>query len=148
MLENTLRYKEVLRAPLWLIAFVYFLFLSIVLSLWAALGNTSALISFTLLTLWIVALYFRTALTIEVDEKYLRVGKAKLEHLYIGDVAALSTAELRLVRTRDADPSAFLAIRFWSGKAVKVEVKDSRDTTPYWLISSKNPKRLVEALKN
>jgi hypothetical protein len=53
-----------------------------------------------------------------------------------------------LVRTRDADPSAFLAIRFWSGKAVKVEVKDSRDATPYWLISSKNPKRLVEALKN
>jgi hypothetical protein len=53
-----------------------------------------------------------------------------------------------LVRTRDADPSAFLAIRFWSGKAVKVEVKDSRDATPYLLISSKNPKRLVEALKN
>ena len=148
MRENTLRYKEVLRAPLWLIAFVYFLFLSIVLSLWAALGNASALISFTLLTLWIVALYFRTALTIKVDEKFLHVGKAKLEHLFIGDVAALYTNELRLVRTRDADPSAFLAIRFWSGKAVKVEVKDSRDATPYWLISSKNPKRLVEALKN
>lgn len=148
MLENKLRYKEVLRPPMWLIAFVYFLFLSIVLSLWAALGNSSALISFTLLTLWIVALYFRTALTIEVDEKYLRVGKAKIEHLYIGEVSALSTAELRLVRTRDADPSAFLAIRFWSGKAVKIEVKDSRDATPYWLISSKNPQRLVEALKN
>ncbi len=148
MTKSELRYREVIRAPLWLIAFVYFLFLSIVLSLWAALGNTPAQISFVLLTVWLVVLYFRTALTIKVDEKFLHVGKAKLEHLFIGDVAALNTNELRLVRTRDADPSAFLAIRFWSGKAVKVEVKDSRDATPYWLISSKNPKRLVEALKN
>ena len=148
MTKSELRYREVIRAPLWLIAFVYFLFLSIVLSLWAALGNTPAQISFALLTVWIVILYFRTALTITVDEKFLNVGKARIEHQYIGEVSALTTAQLKLARTRDADPSAFLAIRFWSGKAIKVEVKDARDATPYWLISSKNPKRLVEALKN
>jgi hypothetical protein len=148
MTKSQLRYREVIRAPLWLLAFVYFLFLSIVLSLWAALGNTPAQISFALLTAWLVVLYFRTALTITVDEKFLYAGKARIEHQYIGEVSALTNAQLKLARTRDADPSAFLAIRFWSGKAIKVEVKDARDATPYWLISSKNPKRLVEALKN
>lgn len=143
-----MRYKEVIHAPLWLIAFVYFLFLSMVLSIWAALGNTAALVTFGMLTAWIVFLYFRTALTIQVDNTYLYVGTAKIEHEYIGSTIALNTSELKLIRTRDADPSAYLAIRFWASKAVKVEVHDSRDTTPYWLISSKNPLRLVEALKS
>ena len=143
-----MRYKEVIRAPLWLIAFVYFLFLSMVLSIWAALGNTPALVTFGVLTAWIVFLYFRTALIIRVDESYLYVGTAKIEHSFIGSTTALSSSELKLIRTRDADPSAYLAIRFWASKAIKVEVRDSRDTTPYWLISSKSPQRLVEALKS
>jgi hypothetical protein len=148
MRDKDMQYKEVIRAPLWLIAFVYFLFLSMVLSIWAALGNAPAFLTFGVLTVWIVFLYFRTALTIRVDENYLYVGAARIEHSFIGSTTALNTSELKRIRTRDADPSAYLAIRFWVSKAVKVEVLDSRDTTPYWLISSKNPQRLVEAIKS
>lgn len=143
-----MRYTEVIRAPLWLIAFVYFLFLSMVLSVWAGLGNTPAIVTFVLLTAWLIVLYFRTGLTIRVDEKHLHVGGAKIEHQYIGAVTPLTTAEFKLLSTRDADPSAFLAIRFWSSKGVRVEISDSRDSTPYWLISSKNPQELLTALKN
>lgn len=143
-----MRFKEVIRAPLWLVAFVYFLFLSMVLSIWAALGNTPALVTFGVLTIWLIFLFFRTALVIHIDESFLYVGQAKIERTYIGSAIALNNAELKLIRTRDADPSAYLAIRFWASKAVKVEVSDNRDTTPYWLISSKNPQRLVEALKS
>ena len=143
-----MRFKEVIRAPLWLVAFVYFLFLSMVLSIWAALGNTPALVTFGVLTIWLIFLFFRTALVIHMDESFLYVGQAKIERTYIGSAIALNNAELKLIRTRDADPSAYLAIRFWASKAVKVEVSDSRDATPYWLISSKNPQRLVEALKS
>lgn len=149
--QSNLRYKgyrEVVRAPLWLIAFVYFLFLSMVLSIWAALGNTAALLTFCTLTLWLIFLYFQTALIIKVDESFLYVGRAKIEHKFIGKVSALSPTELKLARTRDADPSAYLAIRFWASAAVKVELADPRDPTPYWLISSKNPKRLLDVLKN
>jgi Protein of unknown function (DUF3093) len=143
-----MRFKEVIRAPLWLVAFVYFLFLSMVLSIWAALGNTPALVTFGVLTIWLIFLFFRTALVIHMDENFLYVGQAKIERTYIGSAIALNNAELKLIRTRDADPSAYLAIRFWASKAVKVEVSDNRDATPYWLISSKNPQRLVEALKS
>jgi hypothetical protein len=142
------RFKEVIRAPLWLILFVYFLFLSMVLSIWAALGNTPALITFGLLTIWLVYLYFKTALKIEVDQTFLRAGKASIEHIYVGDVVVLTPAQVKLIRTRDADPLAFLAIRFWCSKAVKVEILDARDKTPYWLITTKKGTELRKALKS
>ena len=141
-------YKEVIRAPLWLVAFVYFLFLSLVLSVWAALGNTPALITFGALTLWLIVLFFKTSLKIEVDQTHLRVGGASIEHKYIGDVTVLTTAQVKMVRTRDADPLAHLAIRFWSSKAVKLQVLDDRDRTPYWLITTNKGQELVKALKS
>ena len=148
MTEKGLSYKEVIRAPLWLVAFVYFLFLSLVLSVWAALGNTPALITFGALSLWLIYLYFKTTLTIEVDDTHLRVGGASIEHTYIGEVTVLSSSEVRLIRTRDADPLAYLAIRFWSSKAVKLQVSDERDRTPYWLITTNNGQELLKALKS
>ena len=148
MTEKGMSYREVIRAPLWLVAFVYFLFLSIVLSIWAALGNTPALITFGLLTLWLIYLYFKTVLKIEVDQNHLRVGGASIEHIYIGEVTALTSAEVKLIRTRDADPLAYLAIRFWSSKAVKLQVSDERDRTPYWLITTNNGQELLKALKS
>lgn len=143
-----MHYKEVIHPPLWLIAFVYFLFLSLVLSIWAALGNTPAIITFGISTAWLVDLYFRTTLKIEVSESELRVGAARIDRRYIGEVVALTSNEVKLLRTRDADPTAYLAIRFWTSKAVKIQVSDSRDSTPYWLITSKNPKALAAALKS
>ena len=148
MRDQGVRFKEVIRAPLWLIAFVYFLFLSMVLSIWAALGNTPAIITFAALTIWLIYLYFKTALKIEVDQTHLRVGNAAIEHIYIGEVEVLTPTQVKLVRTRDADPLAFLAIRFWNSKAVKVEVLDARDKTPYWLITTKKGKELLKALKS
>ena len=74
---------------------------------------------------------------IEIDEKELRINNAHIERKYLGDIKILDTQAMRITRGRDADPSAYLAIRFWSPRGVLVEVKDSRDTTPYWLISSK-----------
>ena len=141
-------YKEVIRAPLWLVAFVYFLFLSLVLSVWAALGNTPALITFGALTLWLIVLFFKTSLKIEVNQTHLRVGGASIEHKYIGEVTVLSSSEVKLIRTRDADPLAYLAIRFWSSKAIKLQVSDARDKTPYWLITTNNGQELLKALKS
>ena len=148
MTEKGMSYKEVIRAPLWLVAFVYLLFLSMVLSIWAALGNTPALITFGTLTLWLIYLYFKTALKIEVDQTHLRVGGASIEHKYIGEVTVLSSSEVKLIRTRDANPLAYLAIRFWSSKAIKLQVSDARDKTPYWLITTKNGQELLKALKS
>jgi hypothetical protein len=142
-----MRYREVIRTPLWLLAIIYFFFLSLVISVWAALGNNSAIVSLVVLTLTLIAIYLKSGLTIEVDENELRVGRAHLPREYFGNIVALDNQQVRMVRTRDADPAAFLAIRFWSPKAVQVFVNDARDQTPYWLISTSQPEKLLSALK-
>jgi hypothetical protein len=142
-----MRYREVIRAPLWLLAIIYFFFLSLVISIWAALGNNSAIVTLVVLSLTLINIYFKSGLSIEVDENELRVGRAHLPREYFGNVTALDNQQVRRVRTRDADPAAFLAIRFWSPKAIQVFVNDARDQTPYWLISTSQPEKLLLALK-
>jgi hypothetical protein len=143
-----MRYREVIRAPLWLLAVVYFFMLSLVISIWSALGDNSALIALVLVTAALVWIYSATALTIEVNEIELRVGKAHIALGFIGDCIDLDNEAIKRVRTRDADPRAFLAIRFWAPKGVQVTINDTRDSTPYWLISSNAGAELIKAIKN
>jgi hypothetical protein len=89
----------------------------------------------------------KVALKIEVDGSEFRAGRAHIELKYLGEVAALSADQMRLIRGRDADPAAFLAIRFWQPRGIKIEICDPRDPTPYWLVSSKRAKELQEALQ-
>lgn len=143
-----MRYREVIHAPLWLLAIIYFFLLSIVISVWAALGNNPALATLIALSLLLILFYLKSALVIEVDGKELRVGAAHIEHRYIGEVLNLDNEAVRRIRTRDADPTAHLAIRFWVNKGVQLFVHDERDATPYWLISSGKGLELIKALKD
>ncbi len=99
------------------------------------------------LSLTLITIYLKSGLAIEVDEIELRVGRAHLPREYFGNIVALDNEQLRRVRTRDADPAAYLAIRFWSPKAVQIFVNDVRDQTPYWLISTSQSEKLLAALK-
>ena len=143
-----MRYREVIRMPLWLLALIYFFFLSFVVSVWAALGNSAALISFLVLSALVVLIAVRTRLMIQVSESELLVGRAHIDLKYIGEVTELDSQAMRKLRTRDADPMAFLGIRFWSSTGVKVEITDKRDETPYWLITSNKANQLAQALKD
>ena len=142
-----MRYREVIRMPLWLLALIYFFFLSFVLSVWAALGNSAALMSFLALSALVVLIAIRTRLIIQVSQSELMVGRAHIELKYIGEVTELDSQAMRNIRSRDADPMAFLGIRFWSSTGVKVEINDKRDETPYWLITSNKANQLAQALK-
>ena len=135
MKETRIIFSETVRPPTWLLGFIFFLLASVALSIWAAFDNRTGFIT--------RAMFLR----INVDEHELRVGRAHIERAYLGKVEALTVDEMRLTRGRNADPAAYLALRFWQPRGVKIEIRDSRDSTPYWLISSKKAKGLVEALR-
>ena len=141
-----MRFREVIRPPFWLLAFIYFIFLSLVIAVWAALENFSALISLIVLTVALVAIALRSRSEVLVDENELFAGGAHIELKYLGEVQTLSRDQMRLLRTRDADPAAFLAIKFWISTGVKVTLNDHRDPTPYWLISCKKMEELTRTL--
>jgi hypothetical protein len=139
-------FREVIRPPLWVLAFIYFMFLSLVIAIWAALDNRSALISWIAATLGIIAIALRWRTEITLDNKELHVGRAHIELKYLKEVSALNAKEMRLLRTRDADPAAFLALAFWIPTGVKVVINDHRDSVPYWLISVRKNEELTRTL--
>ena len=141
-------YKEVLRPPFWLLCFVFFLLGSIAFAIWAAFDNLAGQISLALSILALTVIARKVAMSIEVSETELRIGAAHIDRIYLGDVQELSIDEMRLTRGRDADPATFLAIRFWQPRGIKIELRDPRDPTPYWLISSKRSRDLAEALQD
>jgi len=139
-------FREVIRAPFWLLAFIYFLFISLVVAVWAAIGNQPALLTWVFSTVLIVVIALKSRLTLEVDENEFRAGSAHIELKYLGQTTALDSKEMGRLRTRDADPASFLIFRFWQSTGVKVELNDPRDKTPYWLITSKRNKELAKIL--
>jgi hypothetical protein len=122
------------------------MFLSLVIAVWAALGNFSALITFIALTITLLAIAIMAKSEVRVIEDELVIGNAHIGVKYFGDVEILDKNAMRLVRTRDADPAAFLAIKFWISTGVKITLKDQRDPTPYWLVSCKKGKELKNTL--
>lgn len=92
-----------------------------------------------------VALASRTRIV--VDAGGVTAGRARLPAQYIGAVRPLDSAQAFRARTTAADPRAFLLLRTWSaGTAVAMEVTDPDDPHPYWLISTRRPQRLADAL--
>jgi hypothetical protein len=141
-----MQFREVIRPPFWLLAFIYFMFLSLVIAFWAALGNQSALLSFIALTLLLIVIAVKSKSEVLVAGGELIVGGAHIDLKYLGEVKSLNRDEMRLLRTRDADPAAFLAIKFWISTGVKITLNDQRDPTPYWLVSCRKMEELKSTL--
>ena len=139
-------FREVLRPPIWVLAFIYFLLLSVVLSVWAAFDNRATLITLAISTLTLIWIAFAMRTVITFDGQLLRIDKAKIEIKYLGKVTLLDKTAMRLLRTRDADPAAFLAIKFWEPTGLRIDLNDPRDRTPYWLITSKRGEEIAALL--
>ncbi|MDT9594605.1 DUF3093 domain-containing protein [Nocardioides zeae] len=73
-------------------------------------------------------------------------GRAEIGVEHLGDAVALDAEHTHLVAGRDADVRAYLLLRPYLRRSVKVEVTDPADPAPYWLVSCRNPERVVAAL--
>ena len=141
-------FKEVIRPPFWLVSFLYFMLFSLVLAIWAALGNNAAINAFAISIVLGAAIIHSATSTIIVDNGVLRIKKAHIATKYLGRVEIIGKSDFGFARTRGADPAAFFATTFWISQGIKVEVIDERDPTPYWLISTRRAIELERALKS
>ncbi|WP_228551518.1 DUF3093 domain-containing protein [Mumia zhuanghuii] len=83
---------------------------------------------------------------VEVSNVHLRAGSARIPLVHCGDVAVLDAAETRALHGPQADARAFFLIRPYIHTSVRIEVLDPRDPTPYWLIGTRHPHELADAL--
>lgn len=141
-----MQFREVIRPPLWLLTFIYFMFLSLAAAVWAALGNLNALMTAIVLTLLLLLIAIKLKSEVLVSGDELRIENAHIDLKFIADVEVLNPTQMKLIRTRDADPAAYLAIKFWVTTGVKITLNDKRDPTPYWLVSSKKAEELKNTL--
>ena len=119
---------------------------SLALAFWAAIGNEAAIaVSLIQLGLLVFAAQ-RTALEITLTKGWLLVGPAQIERAFIHNFRALDATEFKRVRGIDADPASYLQIRFWINTAIKIELRDPKDKTPYWLISTNRANELAKIL--
>lgn len=79
-------------------------------------------------------------------ETELVVGRAHLPTSYISKVAAVPAGAKSAALGRQLDPAAFVQHRPWIGPMVLIVLEDPADPTPYWLVSTRKPERLIAAL--
>ncbi|MEU9983509.1 DUF3093 domain-containing protein [Streptomyces sp. NPDC050856] len=76
----------------------------------------------------------------------LVAGDARIPVSALGEPEVLDAEEARAWRTHKADPRAFMLLRGYIPEAVRIEVTDPADPTPYVYLSSRAPGALVAAL--
>ncbi|GAA2245593.1 hypothetical protein GCM10010232_35810 [Streptomyces amakusaensis] len=76
----------------------------------------------------------------------LVVGDARIPLTALGEPEELDAEEARAWRFHKADPRAFMLLRSYIPTAVRVEITDPADPTPYVYLSTRNPKALAAAL--
>ena len=84
---------------------------------------------------------------VQVSRGELHIRGAHLSLEYVTGVVGLDPQTLRRVVGREGDPAAFVQIRPWIGPGVQVWIDDEDDPTPYWVVSTRHPDRLVTALR-
>jgi Protein of unknown function (DUF3093) len=141
------QYDERLGVPLrWWVQgtmLVASLWLAVVVALPAAAAWTISAVAMALLTLGLLA--FGSA-RVSVRDGVLRAGRARIAVGHLGAVTALDAEETRRTAGREADARAYLLLRPYLKRAVRVQIDDPRDPTPYWLLSTRHPDELARVL--
>jgi hypothetical protein len=96
-------------------------------------------------TLSLFSLLFITSPTISVD-KHLKVGRMRIPLTVLASAEEIEREALRDLIGPKADARAQLFIRGYIKTAVKIQISDPLDPTPYVVISTRRPKELAVAL--
>jgi hypothetical protein len=82
------------------------------------------------------------------DESELWVGAAHLPASVISRSAEVPRSAKSAALGRQLDPAAYVMHRAWVGPMLLLVLDDPDDPTPYWLVSSRHPDRILSALRS
>lgn len=92
------------------------------------------------------AILFATAPSIRVEGGELIAGSARIPVSLLGEAQALDAEALRRAIGPGLDARAHLLIRGTIHRGVKIAVTDPADPAPYWVLTTRNPRTLIEAI--
>ncbi|WP_406374799.1 DUF3093 domain-containing protein [Streptomyces sp. NBC_00647] len=140
-------YEERLTAPRswWVISFLVGLAMALVFLPFGTLPTLGALVGGTAVAAVAASAY--GSIRIRVVGDSLIAGDARIPVAALGDAEILDQEEARAWRTHKADTRAFMLLRSYIPTALRVQVTDPADPTPYLYLSTREPERLVAALE-
>ncbi|MEU3281386.1 DUF3093 domain-containing protein [Streptomyces antibioticus] len=139
-------YEERLTAPRswWLVSFLVGVSFALILLPFGTLPLLGGLVGGTAAAAVVASSYGSVRIRIVGDS--LIAGEAKIPVTALGEAEVLDAEEARAWRTHKADTRAFLLLRAYIPTALRVEVTDPQDPTPYLYLSTRDPERLAQAL--
>ncbi|MEW2528255.1 DUF3093 domain-containing protein [Streptomyces sp. NPDC047071] len=139
-------YEERLTAPRswWLVSVLVGIATGLIALPFGTLPFLGGLVAGTALAAVLTSSY--GSVRIRVVAGFLVAGDAKIPLTALGSAQALDAAEARAWRTHKADPRAFMVLRSYIPTALRVEITDPEDPTPYVYVSTRNPQALAKAL--
>ncbi|MFF4351409.1 DUF3093 domain-containing protein [Streptomyces sp. NPDC001530] len=140
-------YEERLTAPRtwWLVCFMVGVAMALILLPFGTLPLLGGLVGGAAVSAVVASSY--GSIRIRVVGDSLIAGEAKIPVAALGDAEILDQEEARAWRTYKADPRAFMLLRAYIPTALRVQVTDPADPTPYLYLSTREPERLSAALK-
>lgn len=110
-------------------------------------GTAAAVVTFVAVAVVCAAVVWVYGSTVvEAGPDGLRVGRAFLSADALGAVTPLDRTATRAALGPQADARAWLHVRPYVDTAVRVDVADPADPTPYWLVSTRRPQEVAAAL--
>lgn len=140
-------YEERLTVPCswWLISFLIGVSCALILLPFGVLPMLGGLVGGTAVAAVVASSY--GSVRIRVVGGFLVAGEAKVPVTALGRAEVLDPEEARAWRTYKADTRAFMLLRAYIPTALRVEVTDPEDPTPYLYLSTRHPQALREALE-
>ncbi|MFE5188424.1 DUF3093 domain-containing protein [Streptomyces sp. NPDC056628] len=140
-------YEERLTAPRswWLVSFLVGLSLALILLPFGTLPMLAGLVGGTAAAAVVASSYGSARIRVVGDS--LIAGDARIPVRALGEAQILDREEARAWRTYKADTRAFLLLRAYIPTALRVEVTDPEDPTPYLYLSTREPERLADAIR-
>ncbi|MHA6511907.1 DUF3093 domain-containing protein [Tessaracoccus sp. Z1128] len=140
-------YRERLHIPWWWVLIALLLWLSLAVAVLAYVPQGPAVAFAALAAAGIaIALVAYSRTLIVVDGEGMAAGRHRVSGEYIGGAVALTGEAARRAVGPEADHRAFLFTRPFVGGVVRVDLADPADPHPYWLVSTRRPEALAEAI--
>jgi hypothetical protein len=86
------------------------------------------------------------AARLTIDGGEFVAGTARIPVTFLADPVALDAEASKRAIGVEANARAYIVIRPYLKRSVKITVLDPADPTPYWLVSTRHPRQLAAAL--
>ena len=109
----------------------------------SAIAIPTAIVVYLLIALALVLM----SPSIQVDGVSLTAGRARIPVEQLGRIELLGSDALRAAIGPGLDARSYLLIRGWIHRGLRIENIDPADPAPYWILTTRNPQRLADAIE-